>query len=198
MTTLPDNRYLFHWTSIERLQRLEKSGVMKPYWTHYLFDEKRYGKGISTCQEPMLWHPDDELHREPCLIIDMSTIEAPMHSLESSETYHLTKAIKNATKLGKPIEPILEGIEDRRKRCFGTNDEIFIEGSISKSSIVAIGFQDDDMDHTGERFAAIKAIADAMELPLLDMTAWEISAPGYTETDEIVDELIGRTSNLRP
>lgn len=198
MTTHPDNKYLFHWTSIERLQRLEKSGVMKPYWTHYLLDKKRYGKGISTCHEPMLWHPDEELHREPCLIIDRSTIGYPLHDLESGETYHLTKAIRNALKTGKPIEPILEGVEQARKRTLSTTDEVFIEGPILEGNVVAIGFQDDDLDHTGERFTAIKAIADAMDLPLLDMTDWEISAPGYTETDEIVDELIGRTSNFKP
>lgn len=198
MTTPPDNTYLFHWTSIERLQRLEKSGVMKPYWTHYLFEEKRYGKGISTCHEPMLWHPDEELHREPCLIIDRTTIEAPSHDLESGETYHLTKAIRNARKAGKPIEPILESVVQARKRTHCTTDEVFIEGPISKDSVVAIGFQDDDLDHTGQRFTAIKAIADAMNLPLLDMTDWEIGSPGYRETDEIVNELIGRTSTLRP
>lgn len=198
MTTLPDNRYLFHWTSIERLQRLEKSGVMKPYWTHYLFDEKRYGKGISTCQEPMLWHPDDELHREPCLILDRSTITAPLHDLESGETFHLTKAIRNARRTGKPIEPILERTEKARARTFSTTDEVFIEGTIAKDSLVAIGYEDDEMDDTGERLELIKAAADAMGVPLLDMTGWQISSPGYRETDDIIDELIGRTSNLKP
>lgn len=194
MTDNLNNRYIFHWTSIERLQRLEKSGVMKPYWTHYVFDEKRFVKGISSCKEPMLWNPDEVHHREPCLIIDISTVEAPTHLLQSSETYYLTKSIKSAIKAGKPLEPILHNIESRRKRCFGTNDEVFIEGPIPKSSVVAVGYEDDDMDQTGERLALIKTAADAMGIPFLDMTGWQVSAPGYSETDDIVSDLIGQTS----
>jgi len=194
MTDNLNNRYIFHWISIERLQRLEKSGVMKPYWTHYVFDEKRFIKGISGCKEPMLWNPDEDHHREPCLIIDISTVEAPLHSLSSSETYYLTRSIKNATKAGKPIDPILKDIEIRRTRTFGTNDEVFIEGSILKTNVVAIGYEDDDMDQTGERLALIKTAADAMGVPLLDMTGWQVSAPGYSETDDIISNLIGQTS----
>jgi hypothetical protein len=168
---------------------------MKPYWTHYVFDEKRFIKGISGCKEPMLWNPDEDHHREPCLIIDISTVEAPLHSLSSSETYYLTQAIKNATKAGNPIDPILKKIEMRRTRTFGTNDEIFIEGSIAKTNIVAIGYEDDDMDQTGERLALIRKAADAIGVPILDMTGWQVSSPGYTETDDTINQLIGRNSS---
>lgn len=196
MATSPDNRYLYHWTSIERLKRLAQTGIVKPYWTHYVFDEKRFVKGISSCKEPMLWNPDEDHHREPCLIIDISTVEAPLHSISSSETYYLTNAIKNATKAGKPIDPILKDYEVRRKRTFGTNDEVFIEGSITKASVVAVGYEDDEMDQTGERLALIIKAADAMGVPLLDMTDWQVSSPGYTETDDIISALTDKTTVL--
>lgn len=189
MSHLPANRYLFHWLATEKLVEFSASGLLKPYWRHFILEEGRFVKGISFCEEPMLWHPDDELPREPCLIVDREKIDCPVHFIASSEEYHLTKQVLRARRKKEDIGEILAFNQDARSRTVCHPDEAFVEGSISLDWVVAVGFQTNG--EANDRFAQDAAIrfAEQHDLPKLDMSDWEIGYPGVRELDDIIEEL---------
>ena len=147
-------------------------------------EQERFVKGISTCVEPMAWVPDEGLDREPCIILDRSSLEAPVLELDSGATYHLTKAVKRALASGKSLEPLIEA--ERSKRRFGSArpDEVFIAGAISLSNVVGIGSQGDLPELSLD---AIRAAAERAGLPMIDMSWWRQSSPYVTEIDDEVD-----------
>lgn len=181
--------YLFHWLPIQKLGRFARSGILKPAWKHFILDDERLATGTSTCEEPMLWNPDEGLPREPCLILDYSKIDAGIRLINSSEAYHLTKRIANARRAGKDIAPLVE--QARRMRAFshGGWDEHFVEGPITVGAVIGIGIEEDDVH--GEEYAdAVRAVAQDLSLPTLDMTGWEVGMPGLAAVDELVREML--------
>jgi hypothetical protein len=196
MDEIEKNRYLFHWIAPERLKTVSEKGVLNPYWRHFLLEHERFARGISFCEEPMLWQPDDELPREPCIIIDRKKIDCPFHEVDSSSAYHLTKDVLRARRAKRDVNEIL--VERRSSRILGTPDEVFIEGRLSLDWIVAIGYEDDDLHPDNAAKAAADAFSSLHGLPTLDMTGWQVGSPGYRETDELIDEAIAeRASQLK-
>lgn len=181
------NQYLFHWLTPDKLTTLSTSGIMKPSWKHFILEQNRFVRGISFCEEPMLWHPDEELPREPCIIIDRTKLNCPIHYIDSSQEYHLTKAIGRAKRRGDDIANVIEGARRSRKFVSSRPDEVFIEGPVKIDFIVATGYQSDD--HGKARDAAA-SFSDCYNLPILDMTDWDIGCPGFRETDDEIREAI--------
>jgi hypothetical protein len=187
MTTTEKNQYLFHWLSPEKLAILSSTGIIKPYWKHFVLDQNRMVKGISFCEEPMLWHPDEELPREPCIIIDRQTVSCPIHEVDSSQAYHLTKELGRAKRRGDDVGEVIERAKQSRISILSLPDEAFLEGQVSLDMIVAVGYQTAEGNSAED--IAIR-FSDQHKVPTLDMTDWEVSCPGYRETDTIVRETI--------
>jgi hypothetical protein len=187
--------------SSEKLDAFSASGVLKPSWRHFIVAERRYVKGTSLCEEPMLWHPDDELAREPCLIIEQAKIACPVHFIKSSEAYHLTKDLALAKRKKQDIEPIIEAGLRKFSKDTSIPDEAFVEGSILLDWVVAVGFQEDF--ETGDQAAKEIALrfSSSHDLPVINMSRWQISEPHVREIDDLVDEAIaehaGRLRLLR-
>lgn len=187
MTDDRQNRYLFHWLSPEKLVGIEKTGLLRPYWRHYLLDQERFVRGVSFCKEPMLWNPDEELPREPCLIIDRELISCPTHLIDSGPTYHITKDILRAKRNKQDLGPVIERARASMKRTTSVPDEVFVEGFVRLDWVVAIGYEVDEEAERSPALDCARSLSEKHEIPLLDMTGWVVSSPGYDETDEYVD-----------
>lgn len=189
MTGIDDlNRYLFHWLSPDALEKFDAAGKLEPSWRHWLLDEGRHVRGTSTCEEPMLWSPDEEKEREPCLVIDRKTLGCPVHAIDSAQAFHLTREIARAKRGKRDIPAVIERAKAASKFTHSAPDEHFVEGKIAWDSVVAIGFECLGTPACDDMRARAEAVAARRGIPMIDMTGWEVSRPGYRETDEIVDE----------
>lgn len=186
----PRNRYLFHWLPPERLERFDARGTLAPSWRHWLLDHERMARGTCTTTEPMLWHPDDDLPREPCLIVDRGLIGSPLHEIRSSDAYHLTREILRLKRAGADIGPAIARERELGGIRRSQPDEVFVEGAIGWDCAAAIGFEDDWSDESEEIHKRVEAVASNRGLPLIEMSGWRVGCPGYAETDGIVDEKI--------
>lgn len=186
--------YLFHWLPPKRLMRFAAAGQLRAYWTHYLPDHRDFVRGISTTDEPMLWSPDDDKPREPCLILDRAVMDQKIIGIRSHEAYHLTKEIKLAIKAGKPIDPIIAKWDQTNARTIAADDEYFVHGPIEWRAVAALGLQRRMRSQDPEGWKACREIAKLHRLPVIDMTNWDIGAPGIEETKDILAEALGRPS----
>lgn len=192
---MKENRYLFHWISPAKLSGLEKNGLLRPYWRHYLLEQERFVRGVSFCKEPMLWSPDEGQPREPCLIIDRELINCPTHLIDSGPTYHFTKDILRAQRNKQDIAPLLEKARAARTRTHSVPDEVFVEGFVRLDWVVAIGYEVDEEEVRAPARDAAIALSEANQIPMLDMSGWVVSSPGYDETDIFVEEAINNASS---
>lgn len=181
------NRYLFHWLSPEKLVGFTKAELLKPYWRHFILGEERFVRGVSLSLEPMLWAPDEELPREPCLILDRGKIDCAMHMIDSGRAYHLTKDILRARRGKRDVSEVIEKAKAALRRSSSRPDEAFVEGPIKLDAVVAIGFEANPDGSSSEAANAAQAAAETLSVPVLDMTGWTVGDPGYRETDEIVE-----------
>lgn len=185
-----DNPFLFHWLPIKRLERFAKSGVLKPYWRHWLPEDRSLIKGISFCFEPILWVPDDDQPREPCVIIEASSLSGDVRHVDSGRAYHDTREIKRLMRRGMTLEAAGEIVASHVRTIKSTPDEAFFLGELKWSSVVGIGFQEGDLPEDAGISRQIIALASEMQIPIVDMTTWEIGDPGIQETTEITSETI--------
>lgn len=191
-------RFLYHWLSPEKLSACVSSGSLKPYWRHWIADQKRFARGISTAFGPTNWVPDEGLPRETCLIIDRSLISAPQLEINSGNAYHDTHLFKLLRRRGVPAdiaaEEIFERARNRRSPC--RPDEVFVEGVIEMACVVAIGFEFDPADGLpeGEATEAARTLA----IPLIDMTEWVSNGMHFLDAGQIIEEMINEYSSSRP
>jgi hypothetical protein len=191
---IKENKYIFHWLSADKLDQFMETGVIKPYWRHFLIQRRGFVKGISCAREPILWCPDEELPKEPCLIIDLEKVSCPVHSISSGDVYHFTKEVLRAKRKKQDIEALIDEEINGRKFVFGTDDELFLEGQLSIDWIAGVGFQSDlDTDDVRAEESA-RTFSNARSIPVLDMTDWVVGDPGVVETDEIIEEAVSEMS----
>lgn len=190
MSRALDNKYVFHWLSLERLEKFDRAAELKPYWRHFILAERRMVKGISTCFEPMCWSPDAGQRREPCLVIDRARIDAPIHIVDSGPTYHLTREIKRRLKDENATAKAIEQAERMVRMSRSNGDEYFIEGTVPWDAVVALGYERELEAESGDPQDLVDGIAARRNLPVVDMTGWVVGGPGVSETDEIVSEAL--------
>lgn len=179
-----DNRHLFHWMKPKRLKTFADREILRPTWTHWIRDVHGMVRGTSTCLEPMLWNPDEGKPGEPCLILDREAFDFDFHLIDSGNTYHLTRRLKQAIKAGEDIAPILRDDAKSITRSFGQPDEMFITTPIPWKAVVAIGYEEERT--SAETIELINDVASSSGLPLIDMSGWVVSSPGFAETDTII------------
>jgi len=184
------NKYLFHWLSSDSLLAFDRTGKLKPAWRHWLPEEGRFAKGISTCEEPMLWNPDEELPREPCLVIDRKTVGHAIHPLRSSEAYHLTREIERVRRKKGDVDEVLDRWSRMRRFTHSAPDEMFVEGPLSWDNVVALGFEEDGTQESARPADLVRDMSERRGLPYIDLTGWKVGSPGVMETDGIVDEAV--------
>lgn len=180
------NRYMYHWLSTQALAAFDLSGTIRPYWRHWILDLGRHVRGISTCEIPMEWNADENNHREPCLVIDLATVKHPVHAIVSSECYWLTRNIRNANRRGDDPQKCIDYALRSRATTLSTADEYFIEGPLTWENVAGFGCEEAE----GPSRDIVETLSRSRSLPVVDMEGWRIGYPGYTETDEIVDEAI--------
>lgn len=185
------NRYMYHWLSPEALAAFDASGIIKPYWRHWVIEAGRHVRGISTCEIPMLWNADDEKPREPCIVIDLPTVKHPVHAISSSQSFWLTRDIRNAKRRGDDPQKCIDAAISRCKGELEIPDEYFIEGPLTWENVVALGCEEE----TGSSRDVVEALSRRRFLPVIDMEGWQVGYPGYTETDGIVDEAVAEMAN---
>lgn len=187
---LCENRYLYHWLTVDRLEKFANRSVLTPYWQHWVYDRGGFMRGISTSADPMAWHPKEAegSSAEPCIVIDKTAFDHDFVELDSSETYHLTQRVKEGMKKGLDVDKILADIPGHRRITFGLMDEIFILSPIPASAIAAVGYEPARMYFS--EVDAISEIADHWQVPLLNMDGWEDYAPDVEFMDHVVLDAI--------
>lgn len=189
-----NDRYLFHWLKVEKLEEFHTAGILNPGWTHWILDADRFVKGTSTTDEPMLWTPDEDMKREPCLVLDRARIDHPIHAISSSESYYLTKDIRRLKRARKDFRTAIDFRREMRKFSRWTPDEYFVEGPISWDAVVLIGFEDDEKRSTAPIIDIARRIASERGLGMLDLTGWTVGSPCIKDTVEIIEEAIGEAA----
>ncbi|GJD87843.1 hypothetical protein BHAOGJBA_1348 [Methylobacterium hispanicum] len=186
MSTAPHARYLFHWLSVEQLRSFDRSGHLAPAWTHFVIGVGREVVGTSTSSDPLLWTPDEELDREPCLVIDAASLGCPVHAIRSWEAYHTTRELAALRRDEGDVGAFLQ----RKRRISEATtiepDEIFVEGVIGWESVVAIGYETRGQGAAAARIAADE-VAEARVVPALRLGAPGLGRPSDDEIEAVVD-----------
>lgn len=188
MSAVTSARYLFHWLSVEQLRSVDRSGHLAPAWTHFVIGLGREVVGTSTSSDPLLRTPDEELDREPCLVIDAGSLGCPVHAIRSWEAYHTTRELAALRREGGDVGAYLQ----RRRRISEATtiepDEIFVEGILGWENVVAIGYEPHGHGAPAARSVAIE-IAEARSVPTLHLSASVFGGPSNDE----IDALTGRS-----
>lgn len=186
MSATPPARYLFHWLSVEQLRSFDGSGHLAPAWRHFVIGLDREVVGTSTSSDPMQWSPDEELDREPCLVIDAGSLGCSVHAIRSWEAYHTTRELAALRRDGGDVGAYLQ----RKRRISEATtiepDEIFIEGVIGWESVVAMGYETQGQGAAAARIAAVE-VAEARALPALRLGGPGLGRPSDDEIEVVLD-----------
>lgn len=196
MSATPPARYLFHWLAAEGLRSFHATGHLDPAWKHFLIGPGREVVGTSTCMDPMRWAPDEELAREPCLVIDAASLGCPLHGIRSWEAYHTTREIAALRLEGGDVEAYLKRKRRISEATMIEPDEIFVEGVVGWESVVAVGYEVQGLGARAAMTAAVE-VAEARALPTLRMS-WSLGLAADAEIEAVVDALRAPAPGLCP
>ena len=196
MSATPPARYLFHWLAAEDLRSFDSIGQLAPAWRHFLIGSGREVVGTSTCIDPMRWAPDEELVREPCLVIDAASLGCPLHGIRSWEAYHTTRELAALRLEGGDVEAYLV----RKRRISEATtiepDEVFVEGVVGWENVVAVGYEVQGLGARAAMTAAVE-VAEARGLPTLRMSC-SLGLAADAEIEAVVDALRAPVPGPRP